>query len=83
LRWACERSSWFRVHKMQAKHWNCANQQASLALDVGNVAADGVTLSVVVVLVLVPGLGLGVAPLRGGRAVALRVEPPGYRCLAP
>jgi hypothetical protein len=31
----------------------------------GKVAADGVTLSVVVVLVLVPGLGLGVSPLRG------------------
>jgi hypothetical protein len=66
------------------EHSNCANQQARLALDLGEVAADGVTLSVVVDLVLVPGLcGPGRVPASRGRAVALRAEPPGYRCLAP
>ena len=76
------------VYRSYSKYSNLAKPRARLALDASEVAADGVALSLVVVLVLVlvlvPGLcGPGRVPAARGRAVALRVEPPGYRCLAP
>jgi len=61
-----------------------------LALDLRGVAAEAVASSIVVALalalalVLLPGLrGTGRLPAARGRAVALRIEPPGYRRLAP